>query len=185
MKRARRQRVQLVERPERQRRAPSRGGLGRTCAAAPAANGARGGVVDRLVQRRHRQRLPQQLDQPRRLPVPRSHSRTVWRSAGCRHRGHGGPARGRCASQHREPIAPAERVPAHHAGEQVQRRRQRRTREPRRASVAIDRRRWPGSAARRTLRLGRRCGEGTRTSRDSSRTGRAGRCRRARRSPDR
>ena len=40
------------------------------------------GHVDRLIQRRHRQRLPQHLDEPRRLAVRTSHSRTVVSDAG-------------------------------------------------------------------------------------------------------
>ena len=87
--------------------------------------------------------------------------------------------------EHRQAIAPRQRVPVEHAGQQVQRRRQRRTRRaaicrpPRSIIVTAS----CGCEAHVAVGADRRAG--TRTSRCSSRAARAGRCRRARRSRDR
>jgi hypothetical protein len=85
--------------------------------------------IDRLVERRHRQRLPQQQDEPRRLaerlqPLP--HGLVRARRASEAH-AEGGEA-----------IAPAQRRPSQQSGEQVQRRRQRRADEAGAPPVGFD-----------------------------------------------
>ena len=78
------------------------------------------GAVDRLVERRHRQRLPQQLHQaiglpPAAQPVAHGHRlglalrRAVERAR---------------QAEHRQPVAPGQRRPRQHAGHELQRRRQ-------------------------------------------------------------
>ena len=94
------------------------------------------------------------------------------------------PQRSGAVRSDRQAIAPRHRVPVEHAGQQVQRRRQRRAPQHRSAS-ARDRCRAPTATAAPGRCPRRRSGAGTRTSRDSSRTARAGRCPRARRSRDR
>jgi hypothetical protein len=69
------------------------------------ANGAAAALVDRLVERRHGERLPQQLDQPRRLAHARSQSRTVSSAAA---RG-GAPSASRQPSATRAPATAADR----------------------------------------------------------------------------
>ena len=109
-------------------RAPRRARSGPNISREHARRRARRGFVRRLIQRRHGQRLPQPLASRRRLAVRRSHRATVI-VAGIRH--HGRCVRARDARRRSDgamrsadkPIAPRQRVPPQHAGEQVQRRR--------------------------------------------------------------
>ena len=140
----------------------------------------RGGEVDRLVQRRHRQRLPQQLAEAGGLAV---------RDQPLAHRLAGAAAprsspRARASPSTDSRSAPGERRPAEHAGDQVPRAGQRRAAqlaEPARPVDHRDAQRRPGSTAGRR----RRSGAGRPACRDSSRAGRAGRCPPSRRSPGR
>ena len=94
------------------------------------ANGRPGRLVDRLIQRGDRQRLPQQLDETRRLPVPDEPLPDASQCAG--------PSSDTPHVHERGAIAPVDALPPDDAGEQVQRRRQRRTSEARRTAVSID-----------------------------------------------
>ena len=145
------------------------------------------GLIDRLVERGQRQRLPEQLAQPRRLAVLFSHCAHGFRSRACLAEA----ARPRrpdliadADPQHRQPLAPAERVPRQHAGEQVQRRRQRRQRQHA-VMAARDRSSAPSGRSASARDRRRRCARGTRACRRSTPSGCAGRCRRARRLRDR
>ena len=123
---------------QRQRR--SRAGCCRTSRPARARRRRRCDV-DRLVQRGDRQRLPQHLDETRRLPVAHEPFADGFRSRRgpcrrCRRRDTAGSGRGN--PQRRDRSRQPSALHVINAAEQVERRRQRRAREARRAAVAID-----------------------------------------------
>ena len=146
-----RQGVQLVERDERHRE--------RRVARVPAEQVSeharkrrRRGHLNRLVESRHRERLPQQLNQARGLAVPHQplpHGFIRPR-----------PRYGTPNTQHGNAVAPPERVPSQHPCGQVQRRRQRRTGQPRGAPIAVD-------DANRKVRLQAKRGLGTNAAQES------------------
>ncbi len=172
--------VHLVQRRASAAPAPPPIRRSRTSQPGPARTGPPPRRPDRLVQRRHRQRLPQpggQLRPPARARC--SHCETVESPAACtapvRRNSRRARSIGPASRRMRQPVAPRHRVPVEHGGQQVERRGQRRTLEHRAPAERVDARR---SAATAGPARGpwRRCAAGTRTSRGSSRTGRAGRC---------
>ena len=143
------------------------------------------GVGGLLIQRRHRQRVPQPLLQRGPLGVaiePLLHGQ-ARRVHGHRLRRLQLPPRrlnGPAEAQRVQPVPPRDRLPCEHAGEQVQRRRQRRAAQHRPLPVAV-----VAHQLERVLRAhairGAAPGAGMPASPDNSRRARAGRCPRARR----
>ena len=77
-------------------------------------------LIDRLIECRQRERLPEQLAQPRCLailfePCTNGQAKVIAVS--------GLAADERAHAKHREPLAPIERFPRQHAGKKIQRRR--------------------------------------------------------------
>ena len=117
-----------------------------------------GGVRRRLVERGERERIPEHLAQPRCLSV--SHQPVLDRLAGrgrdrvsCRARARAARGAAACAMRSTaDPILPGQRRPVEHAGDQVQRRRQRghsrRLRTPCRSTIVTASADWNDTLSR-------------------------------------
>ena len=190
--RARRLGVQLIERHGGQ---ADRGGLRRPApnsSPSTRTNGAAAADARRLIERRDRERMPEPVAQRRATGrAPRASRHRLIRQARPppRPRLRVSPTPPQQAAQPKRASrdrASRKRLPPQHAGQQVPRRRQSRTRQrrpivrPRIRPSSSARRGWSGARSAAPMRPKER-----RRSRDSSRTARAGRCRRARRCRDR